>query len=175
VTPSDFFVEEQLPVSDSDPWGGPAFRVSRRFNADLVGRLRQGPADGYRDVDVAHALAQLAYDELLAYGTAGDQVLTNNELVLVMRSLRVVLGRLGIKFDPPFRDYKGFHGYWQANGMSGSWAARRAYLSELFNPILSRIEAIDDAELRGQLKGVDGKLKNIIFAGSPLHRVGNGE
>lgn len=53
-------------------------------------------------------------------------------------TLRAVLKRLGVPFDLPFKDFKGFHGYWSSHGMSGpgGWGARRGYLSEVFNPVL---------------------------------------
>lgn len=81
-----------------------------------------------------------------------------------MRCLRAVLQRTGVAFDPPFRDYNGFHGYWSRNGMSGTggWAARRGYLNDLFSPVLSSLDAIDDPP--PGFRGVDGTVRNIIFA-----------
>lgn len=166
---ADFFVEEHVPTSDvsgSDPWGSAHWPMTRKvFNIALVQRFRLGSLDGVREVDAAYGLVQLAHEQLLLCGTSGGQALDDAEMVAVVRSLRAVLGRLKIPFDPPFRDFKGFHGYWSKEGMGGSWAARRGYLSDLFTPILSQIERIDEAETLGSaIRGVDGQLKNIIFA-----------
>jgi hypothetical protein len=72
-----------------------------------------------------------------------------------------------VPFDPPFRDFKGFHGYWSREGMSGGggWGARRGYLSGLFSPVFSRLDDLADERAAGDsIHGVDGALKNLIFA-----------
>lgn len=132
----------------------------------LVDQLRQRPLEGTPDLDAAHGLAALAHDELVAFGTNGQQNLNDEDIALVLRVLRSVLRRLGIKFDLPFRDFKGFHGYWSGHGMSGSggWGARRGYLQEVFEPVFRQLNDLEDEEDAGSIRGVDGQLKNIIFA-----------
>ncbi|SDH40964.1 hypothetical protein SAMN05216553_12133 [Lentzea fradiae] len=112
-------------------------------------------------------LGRLAHGELESYGTDSSQTLSDDEISAVLRTLRTVLKRLGVPFNPPFRDFKGFHGFWSAQGMSGSggWGARRGYLNELFNPIFERLDDLDDKQ-RGQkgLRATDGQIRNLIFA-----------
>jgi hypothetical protein len=84
--------------------------------------------------------------------------------------LRAVLGRLEVAFDPPFRDFVGFRDYWRSKGLTGdgSWAKRREYLRQLFDPAFNRLDELElsaDTD-SGSTRGVDGQLKNIIFAGS---------
>lgn len=119
------------------------------------------------DVDAAMDLGRLAHGELESYGTDGRQTLSDDEISAVLRTLRTVLKRLGVPFILPFRDFKGFHGFWSAQGMSGpgGWAARRGYLNEQFNPIFVRLDDLED-EQRGRrgLRAVDGQIRNLIFA-----------
>jgi hypothetical protein len=163
MKPNDFFREEQDPNwnVNGDPWS-----VRSVFDDDLVVRLRRGPVDGTSDLEAAFGLAHLAQRELTAYGTDHSEVLDNDQVAAVLRSLTVVLKRLGVGFDPPFRDFTGFHGYWSGQGMSGGggWAARRGYVNELFAPVFSRLDTLEDAEIAPAYRGVDGALKNIIFA-----------
>lgn len=164
MKPSDFFTEEQDPLWDAkglDPWS-----TTRVFNSGLVERLRASPLDGTDDLDAAYGLTQLALSELVAYGTDSSHKLTDEEITLVLRTLRAIYRRLGIDFDPPFRDFTGFHGYWSSHEMSGpgGWAARRGYVNDLFTPIFSRLEELEDEQTSKPVRGVDGQLKNIIFA-----------
>ncbi|MGW4107498.1 hypothetical protein, partial [Streptomyces sp. NPDC004976] len=120
-------------------------------------------------LDVAQGLTRLVHSELEDFGTREDQRLDEEEIADTLRSLKAVLRRLGITFNPPFRDFRSFHGYWSRNDMGGSWAARRGYLSELFTPVW---EKLDELEAAGDgptaLRGVDGEMKNIIFASTGL-------
>lgn len=161
----DFF--NTVPVDDwhfrgLDPW-----TTESVFNAELVERLRFKPESGVSDVDAAYGLARLAHRELLAYGNGGGQILDDDQIALVLRSTRSTLRRLDIPFDPPFRDFRGFHGYWSKEGMSGGggWGARRGYLNDLFSPIFSALDEREETQARQQsMRGVDGQVKNIIFA-----------
>src|SRR6266700_438834 len=113
MKPSDFFTFEEFPAL-----GG----MRRVFDATLVDRLRLQPEEGTSDLDAGYALAKLAYDDLTSFGTGGGKQLSNEDLSVVLRSLRAILGRLGVKFDaPPFRDFESFKSYWISHGMSGSW------------------------------------------------------
>jgi len=165
MQPSDFFTAEQDPewdVKGLDPWNS-----SREvFNTELVNRLRTGPQEGINDVDAAYGLAQLTSDELEHYGTNGVTKLNDEEIALVLRALRAVVGRLQVTFDPPFRNFGGFRGYWSGQGMSGAggWGMRRAYLTSLFNPVFAQLERLEEEQTSTPVRGVDGQLKNIIFA-----------
>jgi hypothetical protein len=161
---SDFFREEKIAdwtLQGLDPWK----RFRSTLDADLMDRLRRSPVAQFDEIDTAYALAQLARDEFLACGTDGKQRLDDGEIVLVLRALRATLKRVDIDFDLPFRDFKGFHGYWSAEGMGGSWAARRAYLAKTFDPVFLELDGQDEKRLElASVKGVDGLPKNIIFA-----------
>jgi hypothetical protein len=166
MKPSDFFIEQEDPdwgISGGDPED----RWITVFDAERVEQLRRQPDSMADDIETAYALAQLAHDELLAYGTAGGERLSDEELAVVLRSLRAVLNRRGISFDPPFRDFKGFHGYWSKHDMGGTggWAARRGYLNDLFTPIHSQLDQLEDERgTNANVRGVDGQIKNLIFA-----------
>jgi hypothetical protein len=162
MIPRDFFYEEWKPVSEIEQSLGLSSQAV--FNLDLVERLRLGTQEGICDVDAAYSLTQLAHGELESFGTDGGQKLDDEQMSVLLRSLKAVLRRLDIVFDPPFRDFRGFHGYWSRNGMSGSWAARRGYLNELFSPVLSKLDEVDIATGPTSICGIDGELKNIIFA-----------
>jgi hypothetical protein len=155
VRPSDFFTEEYF-----EQLGG----TRRVFDAPRVDKLRLQPEVDTGDLDVAHSLAQLAHDELVTYGTHGGEELFDEDISVVLRSLRAVLGRVEIKFEVPFRDFSGFRRYWVNQGMSHSWSARRDYLAGLFDPVFARLEELEDERAAGAVRGVDGELKNIIFA-----------
>jgi hypothetical protein len=99
------------------------------------------------------------------FGTSGGKQLNNEDLSVVLRSLRAVLGRLGVKFDTlPFRDFDGFKSYWISQGMSGDRGARREYVNELFDPVFAQLTQLEDDQAVSAVRGVDGQLKNIIFA-----------
>jgi hypothetical protein len=153
-----------FPTEPDDGWGG-----SRTIlNTGLVDAISNEPIDVADDLDVAHALAQLVYEELRKYGTDGTNTLSDNEIASTVKALRSVLRRLDIDFAPPFRDFTTFHDYWSRGGMSGAggWAARRGYLSELFEPIWAALDDAEVASTSDAMRGVDGELKNIIFASS---------
>lgn len=123
MRPSDFFTWAEFP----EPFG-----TRSVFDADLVDSFRLRPRSDISDLEAAYGLTQLARDELVAFGTDGRKQLDNEDISVVLRTLRAIHRRLGIDFDPPFRDFAGFHGYWSAHDMSGpgGWGARRGYLSE---------------------------------------------
>jgi hypothetical protein len=158
MRPSDFFTWAEF----QEPFG-----TRLVFDADLVDSFRLRPRDDISDLEAAYGLTQLARDELEAYGTDGHTRLDNEDISVVLRTLRAIHRRLGIDFDPPFRDFTGFHGYWSSHDMSGmgGWGARRGYLNELFNPVFSRLEELEVEQTNAtSVRGVDGQLKNIIFA-----------
>jgi hypothetical protein len=156
MKPSDFFIWGEVPAL-----GG----TRRMFNADLVEQLRLQPQEDTGDLEAAYGLTQLAHDELVAFGTGRGKQLDDEDLSVVLRSLRAILKRLGVKFElPPFRDFEGFKRYWISHDMSGSWAARREYVNELFNPVFSQLTQLEDDQAVSAVRGVDGQLKNIIFA-----------
>jgi hypothetical protein len=94
--------------------------MREEFNSKLANQLRRETLEESTDLEAAHALA--------------------------VRTLKAVLRRLGISFDPPFNDFEGWHGYWSAQGMThgGSWALRRGYVNDLLTPVLASIEELEN-------------------------------
>jgi hypothetical protein len=90
--------------------------------------------------------------------------LNDEGISIVLRALRAVLKRLGVEFDPPFRDFVRFRDYWIGQRMDGSYAARRNYLNDLFDSVFSQLEQLEDQQATASVRGVDGQLKNIVFA-----------
>ena len=166
MRPSIFFMDIEDPE-----WAlkglDPERRMRRVLDTAYIEHLRKAPGPVESEIEAAYALAQLAYDELLEYGTRGNPQLSEAEITTVLRALRAVLKRLDFSFDPPFRDFKSFHGYWSREGMGGGggWAARRSYLSDLFNQVFSFLEQLEDEHATNRnIKSVDGQFKNLIFA-----------
>ncbi len=47
----------------------------------------------------------------------------------------------------------------------GGWGARRGYLNALFNPVPARLDELEETSAGPTaIRGVDGQVKNIIFA-----------
>jgi hypothetical protein len=162
VNPDDFFksgVEEA--------WG--TIREVPVFDTDLLSEIVRGPIDRADDLDVAQGLARLVHDELKIFGTGGGNRLGDPDMAIALKALRAVLGRLDIAFDPPFRDLDGFRDYWIREGMAGGggYAKRRQYVRELFEPALDKLDELERSPGADRsIRGVDGQLKNIIFASS---------
>ncbi|MFJ1958265.1 hypothetical protein ACIOGT_34375 [Streptomyces microflavus] len=160
MRPSDFFI--QIPDAN--------WTMRDELDSKLATQLRQGTLEDHTDLEAGHALARLVKAELTTYGTnQADAKLNDEESALALRTLKTVLRRLGVPFDPPFNDFEGWHGYWSAQGMThgGSWAMRRGYINGLFTPVLARLEELEDeASDSTGFRGVDGEMKNIIFASS---------
>jgi hypothetical protein len=123
----------------------------QHLNVSLVEQLRLAPIPGASDLEAAIALARVLHEEFARFGTDGSQQLTDQEARDALQSLRSVLKRLGVKFDPPFRDLTGFRAYWGSHGGYGSWAARRGMLQELFDPVHAELERLEDEALAGEL------------------------
>jgi hypothetical protein len=159
MKPSDFFSYEEIPEFGGSAWF---------FDSPLVEELRTAPKEGISDLEAAFGLTQLAHEALEAYGTSGKSGLYSGfgdeGMSVVLRTMRAVLGRVGIAFEVPFRNFNGFRSYWKRKDMGGSWEARRTYLDDLFNPVLTRLEELEDEQAAHAIRGVDGELKNIIFA-----------
>jgi hypothetical protein len=155
VRPIDFFNWVEYPDLDGGNWV---------LDADLVDSFRLRPREDISDMDAAYGLAQLARNELVAYATGEQNELNDEGFSIVLRALRAVLKRLGVEFKPRFRDLARFRDYWISVGMDGSYARRRNYLNDLFDPVFSRLEQLEDEQATTSIRGVDGQLKNIIFA-----------
>lgn len=140
MTPEDFFTEpsESFPGLSTT---GPA------LDTDLLDRLRAGRDPETSDTDAALALSQLVHREFISFGTDGTQRLNNHEVQLCVRTLRAILQRVDVPFNPPFSDFDSFKGYWIQNDGHGSWAARRKMLKEIYDPLISQLIELDTNEI----------------------------
>lgn len=145
MRPDDFFTDGYL----DGPWGRP----EKVLDDSLLDRLRTGRSESKTDLEAAVALARLAHNEFKERGTSDNPRLTVEESREVLNSLRAVLARLGVEFDPPFLDFDEFYDYWVRQGASGAggWAARRAILADLFNPIHERLADLEANEAGNEL------------------------
>lgn len=125
--------------------GGP------RFDTDLVESLRVGPPTGRNDIEVAVPLARVIHDELEAYGTDGNNIMTEHQMRVALRALSAVTERLGVNVDVPFRDFSTFRSWWIRNEARGSWQARRDLLHEVFEPIHDVLADLEDKALASSL------------------------
>lgn len=151
MRPDDFYVHDPL---------GPG--PGRELNAALLRDLRSGPVAGRGDIEVGVALARLVHDDLERFGTGGDEEMANVEMREALLSLRAVVDRLGIEFDPPYRDFSTFKSYWAHEGAvgggtfrgiagRGGYQARRDLLSETFDPLHDRLADLETQSLASTL------------------------
>lgn len=133
----DLFSEQD----DVDPFGMPA-----ALRADLLTSLRSGPLPDDDDLATAVSLTRLVHGELTAFGTDGHHRLTDEEIELAQRALRATLGRQGITLNLPWRDFNGFRSYWIQKDARGSWQARRDILAELFEPVFTELDRLEEAQ-----------------------------
>jgi hypothetical protein len=142
MRPDDFFDRDDGPNDLSDPlamWTPPW-----TIKSDLLDDLRRGPLPQQDDVGVAIGLAELAHRELELYGTSGGERVDSEAMGLVLLALRAVLRRLGIEFEPGFRNLSTFHTYWLGKGAKGSYQARRDLLSERFEPLHQKLIRLEE-------------------------------
>ena len=106
--------------------------ASAVLDTDLLDSIRRGGDSARSDIELAAALARLVHNELEVYGTDGSQRTNDGEIRLAIRTLKVLLGRIGLSASVPFSDFGAFRSYWMANDGYGSWQARRDILNEVF-------------------------------------------
>lgn len=136
---SDLWIDDDLSPS------------GQRFNIPLLLDLRRGSIRRYSDLEAAITLARIAHDQFQRYGTDASHELTDVQSREVVRALTAIADRLGVPFDPPFRDFSGFKAYWASHGGYGSWAVRRTMAHDIFGPLLGELERREDDALRGEL------------------------
>lgn len=163
MKPSDFLTSEQ----SRDP-NFPSIVVQRYgLKTELVDRLCNGPLEGVTDLEAAQALTRLVHTELENNGTGGGEKLKNEEMAEALRTLKFLLLRLKIDLKAPFDDFQSFRKYWIREGMGGGggYAKRRSYLDGLFYPVREKLDEMEvTASSPTAYRGVDGEIKNIIFA-----------
>lgn len=144
----DFWVEEEV----HDVWGVESTTTLTSLNEKLLQSIVAGPVSGHSDIEVAVALARFAHEEFEGCGTHGNQDLSQDGSVLVVRALKCVLRRLGVgTFDPPYRDFNTFTKYWKTQGASGSWQARRDLLDADFEPLHKLLDEREAGSIESNL------------------------
>ena len=143
VLPTDFLDNSE------DAFGN----YARRLDVNMLQVMRAGPHPTIPDAEAGVALAQLVHDQFTAYGTGGDHELTDAEMRKALPALQAICGRLGVQYGVPFGDFASFRAYWQRQGASGGggWAARRALLANVFDPMHERLEALEARALAATL------------------------
>lgn len=137
VISADFFT-----ISSSDPWGD-----KKAFDQETVRLLKQAPLSLFPDTEAAIALLDVVHDDLHSYGTGGGERLDDAEMELAISALKAVTRRIGVSFELPFRNFTTFRTYWLRNNASGSWAARREILADLFEPCRAKLVALEERSL----------------------------
>lgn len=139
---------------------------TRSLDGALLEEVRTGTGS-VSDIDAVVALAHLVHDEFQVFGTDGAVAITSDEAREAISTLRTVLRRLGIQFDPPFRDFERFRSYWQKQGASGSggWQARRELLYKLFDPLHEQLADLQAESLRSSLASPAGSRSRTGWPG----------
>src|ERR1017187_8262861 len=117
---SDFFREEEDPGWDLkgvDPWK----RIRMVLDTGAIDRIRSGPLESAADPEASYTLAQLAHEELVAYGTDGSQRLDDAEIAAVLRSLRAVHPTQSGGFHPAVPGLQGLPGVLEQQRHVRSW------------------------------------------------------
>ena len=156
MRPDDFFIDDSLDLIFPES--------SRRFDLDMIGRLRAGPLPGHGDAEAAVALTGLVHDDLETFGTGGDGELTDDEMRQALVALKAVATRLGVPYGVPFRDFQTFRNWWIERGAAGSggYQKRRNLLTEVFDPLHDQV-----ADLETRALG-----STLVEAVSPHTRIG---
>lgn len=142
MRPDDFFV-----YGTADP-------QSRRFDIDLITRLRRGPIAQAGDVEVAVGLARLVHEELEKFGTGGGEELTNVQMQEAILALRSIIPRINVgHFELPFRDLATFRNYWISQGAAGGggYQKRRNLLAGFFESFHDRLADLENESLSSTL------------------------
>ncbi len=135
---SDRFFNSSGGSNPFDDW-------NERLDTDLIKSLRVGPSAGMDDIETAIALTELLKIDFECYGTDGTQrIRSDSDINLCLRAQGMILERLGIDFDLPWRDFATFRTYWIANEGHGSWQARRDMVEKYFGPLSAQLTFMED-------------------------------
>ncbi len=78
----------------------------------MLDDLRSDSLPLLSDASAAEGLLDLVHDELVGYGTSGDNELDDKQIALAIRALEAVTWRLGMAVKLPFRNFTTFRTYW---------------------------------------------------------------
>lgn len=141
----DFFQESP---DTGNPWDS----QETELNVELLTQLAQGTAHDPNPLETALSLTRLVRAEYESYGTEKAHLRTDeDEARAALKTLRMVLKRRGIVFNPPWRDFSSFQIHWHAEGARGSWQARRDIIEKVFRPIQDQLEEAEEQQYMGEL------------------------
>lgn len=155
------------------PWGQISAQTEEVLREDLFTELRTGPIPGDDDLETALTLTQLVHDDLVRYGTGGNEQMNDAQLNAAQRCLKTVLARHGMTLELPWRAFDGFRTYWLKNEGYGSYQTRRDLLDSFFEPVYTELERLEEASFRAEIAegvsprtatgwpGVDVELKEL--------------
>jgi hypothetical protein len=135
------------PVKVEDVFGFETVKYTN-LKTDFINSLAKAPHPDVDELELAKTLLTVLRDDFVGYGTdGGDMRLDDQSVKTVLRAAKLVTKRNNLK-EPvlPFRDFSGWGDYWRKEGMSGggSWAVRRGFIQDIFNPIIDAIEEKQD-------------------------------
>lgn len=130
----DWLLEE---TRTDSVWGSVVLKHG--LNHDRVQRAQDGGLKE-RDLDVALSLTTFVHDEYQEFGTSSRHELDDKDIAVAQRALVVVLARLGITLDLPWRNFGKFKAYWLRHDAYNSWQARRDILADFFDPVFASLE-----------------------------------
>jgi hypothetical protein len=126
VQPEDFYDHSQ------DMWGN----YPRRLDVDMLRRIRSSAQPNMSDAGAGVALAQLAHAELVAFGTNGDNDLSDREIREALGTLRAICVRIGVPYNVRFTTLLASGAIGRPRVHRGAGVGRRDSLS---SPTCSRI------------------------------------
>lgn len=120
---------------------------------DLLELLRKTPIVGVPDLESSIDLVALTQEQLEKFATDGTQFVTDSECALLLKALKSTMTRMGEKVDIPFRNLTTWRSYWIKKGVTGtgSWEGRRQLLEEVYGPLHSTLESLENKKLRSPL------------------------
>ncbi|MFE2541884.1 hypothetical protein [Actinacidiphila glaucinigra] len=130
---------------------------SKSLNHQLIDEIRRGVAESVRDEDAAYAFSYLLVDDL-PRDPDHEGMLDNAETGAVIRCFKAVLWRLGIEFELPFHDKRGYNWFVADNNNR-----LNTVLSTVFASVRESLERRERMHLGGGLRGLRGDLRNLIF------------
>jgi len=134
------------------------------LKSDLVNQIAKSPHPKWSDIEVLKVLLQVVQEDFISCGTSGPMHLTDSEVKVCLRAIRSILGRSDLgELDLPFRDFSGFGDWWRKEGMvgGGSWAIRRGYIQDQFQPLLEKIEDKEEQEFLANISDPVTELADL--------------
>lgn len=157
--PYNVFLENVSP-GNSDPGANDDIEVNvqTEYNSDsgysalrtdLLERLRHSPIEEFNDLDAALNLLELCHKELTDYAAERNHLLSDTDIRLALRTMRMILLRLGIDSDLPFRNFTSFQDIWIKQGMTGNDSShrRQSLLESSLEPLRVQLEALEEHRL----------------------------